>query len=150
MLIGVEDLCTEGGNLTSNDQAKAGVSNHFFCSVCICEDPIRHPSSGTKTSHFYDGQSVDDMGDRVDLVRKKLPQLKVSSAAGPEEIPRVCETADTHLFPFALPPYSGNLRCFSRSTGSSPNVVSIYKKGQKDNSKNYSSVSQTSVPGPVL
>ena len=94
----VEDCCTEGGNLTSNDQEKAGVLNRF-CSVRIYEDPEDIPVPAS----VYDGPMVDnvDITITVGLIGSKLAQLKPSFAAGPDEIhPWVlCETADTISVP---------------------------------------------------
>ena len=145
---GVEDLRTEGGNLTSNDQEKARVLNRFFFSVCIHEDPDDIPV----LANLYDGPTVDDVDITVELVRNKLAQLKPSSAAGPDEIhPRVlCETADT------ISPRLATIFRESLDTGVLPrdwklaNVVPIYKKGQKDDPGNYRPVSLTSVPCKVL
>ena len=145
---GVENLRMEDGKLTACDEEKAVVLNQFFSSVCTLEDQHKD----TDPEIVYDGPMIEDVDITVSVVKKKLSELRPSSAAGPDGIhPRVLqEAADS------LAPQLSRLFRESLDTGILPqdwkvaNVVPIFKKGNKDDPGNYRPVSLTSIPCKVI
>ena len=147
---GVENLRTRNGNLTTSDEEKAEVLNRFFVSVCTTEPD--DPGHTQDIAGAYNGNRMLDVDISVDIVKKKLSALKISSAAGPDDIhPRILrETAHT------LAPHLASMFRRSLDSGILPHdwklaeVVPIYKKGSKDDPGNYRPVSLTSVPCKIL
>ena len=76
---GVENLRTVDGSLTSCDDEKAMVLNKFFSSVCTLEVEDHHPNPEAEID--YGGPILEDVDVTADLVRKKLTELRPSSAA---------------------------------------------------------------------
>ena len=146
---GVENLRTEDGTLTACDE-KAVVLSQFFSSVCTPEDQHKD----TDTEMVYDGPMIEDVDITVRLAKKKLSELRLSSAAGPGGIhPRVLvlqEAADSLSHQLS--------RLFSEYLDTSilpqdwrvANIVPIFEKGNKDDPGNHRPVCLTSIPCKVI
>ena len=98
---GVENLRSEDGELTTNDSEKAEALNRFYTAVCTIEPD--DPGDGSDAAVEHAGHRITDVDISVDMVKKQLSTLKVSSAAGPDGIhPRILrETAETVSLPLA-------------------------------------------------
>ena len=153
---GVENLRTENGELTTNDDEKAAVLNRFFSSVCTHEELHNIPTPEIT----YDGPILEEVDISVEVVKKKLSALRPNAAAGPDDIhPRILrETAATlsQRRSATLSPLLADLFRSSLDSGVLPDdwkladVVPIYKKGGKDEAQNYRPVSLTSVSCKIL
>ena len=134
----------DGDELVSDDARMAGILNSFFCSVFTQENLGELPTP----EQLYEGEEplADVIFDEKD-VKKKLENLKPSSAPGPDGVwPRLLQklaavfATPLHLI-FSKLFQEGNVPSIWKQA----NVCPIFKKGTKGSPGNYRPVSLTCV-----
>ena len=137
-----------GDKLVFSDNEKVEILNDFFSSVYTVEDHESMPDLP------FDENTpiINDPIIPKELVLKKLKQINVNKAPGPDGVPGIVlkNLADVIAEPLAI--------MFQKSvdTGELPkewktaNVSPIYKKGDKTLASNYRPVSLTSVTCKIL
>ena len=147
----LHSLLDEAGNVTTEDKEKADVLNAFFTSV------FKRQTGYPQVSPLSDlaalaGEQTKPPTIQEETVRDLLLQLDCHESMAPDEIhPRVLrELAELT----AEPPSTIYQR--SLLTGEVPedwrlaSVTPIYRKGCRENPRNYRPVSLTSVPGKIM
>mgnify|MGYP000403395009 CR=1 FL=1 len=144
----IGNLLNEDGSITTTSKEKADVLNKFFSSVFTEEATQNIPTLAPQ----YDGLPLDDIDIQSDTIKKKLLELKISKAAGPDGWhPRVLNELAAQL----CEPLSILLRK-SLDSGQLPDiwkmahVVPIHKKGSRSVAGNYRPVSLTAIIAKVF
>ncbi|CAM4712535.1 unnamed protein product [Lepidochelys kempii] len=143
----VDPLLNEGGNLVTEDVEKANVLNAFFASVFMNKVSSQTTALGSTAWGGGDQLSVEK-----EVVRNYLEKLDEHKSMGPDVLhPRVLkEFVDVIAEPLAI--------IFENSwrSGEVPDdwkkasVVLIFKKGKKEDPRNYRPVILTSIPGKIM
>ena len=147
---GIGTLKNENGETISTDKGKANVLNNFFSSVFTKEDRSNLPEVDRDSKSK--GNRLTDIDIDVETVKKKLRELDVSKAQGPDQLPaRVLkEIANeiseplTKLFKLTLE--QGELP----KEWKNAEVIAIFKKGTKTDPGNYRPVSLTCITCKVM
>ncbi|GAB0208346.1 mitochondrial enolase superfamily member 1 [Grus japonensis] len=155
-LEGVEDnfltqLLDVGGKIVPKDEEKAEVLNAFFASVFSSKTSC---SPGTQPPELEDRDGEQNEAPIIqgEVVRELLHHLDTHKSMGPDEIhPRVLrELVEVLTKPLSIIYQQSWLTREVPVDWRLANVMSIYKKGQKEDPRNYRSVSLTLVPGKVM
>ena len=140
----ISQLIQDDGSLTTTDKDKANVLNNFLTSVFTHEDMTNMPEQPAQHPvREMDSKIVFTLCD----VAKKLERLNPNKSTGPDGMhPKILRELRTTL---AKPLYA--IFTDSMNTGKLPkdwkmgHVPPIYKKGSRNQAKNYRPVSLTSV-----
>ena len=139
----ISQLLQNDGSLTTSDKDKANVLNSFFTSVFTREDMTNMPEQPEQ----HPVKEMDSIVFTLCDVAKKLERLNPNKSPGPDGMhPKVLRELSTAL---AEPLYA--IFTQSMNTGKLPkdwkmgHVSPIYKKGSRNQAKNYRPVSLTSV-----
>ena len=144
----IGELKSQDGTMAITDEQKADTINKHYHQVFTKEDDTDTPT--------LDPRDVEDTLTTIiiqkDEVLKKLKSLKISSAAGPDNIhPRILKETQLEI--------SGPLKHIfqlSINEGTLPrdwkdgNITPIFKKGSRTNPANYRPISLTSVVCKML
>ena len=147
---GIGTLKKENGDIVTTDDDKANTLNKFFSSVFTREDTTNLPNLN-KASRS-NGMLLTDVSIHEDIVVKKLKELDVSKAQGPDKVPSkvLKELASELSMPLT--------KLFNKTLehGVLPDdwkkadVVAIFKKGTKSDPGNYRPVSLTCITCKVM
>jgi len=133
-----------------DDKNKSEIFNKCFGAVFVPDDGI--DVEPPKIFQGDESETLCDIEITPEIVTKKLRALKTNSAPGPDGIhPRVLKECSSQLgLPFSI------LFRTSLDSGTLPsewkqtNVCPVFKKGKKDDPKNFRPINLASVPAKVM
>ena len=141
-------MIQEDGSVVSNDRQKANLFNNYFASVFTKENMDDFPSLTNRCP----AGNLENINIKPETVRTKLSKLNPSKSAGPDNIHGkiLKELSDQLNYPLS--------KIFNQSLneGKIPtewklaNVKPLFKKGSKNQVKNYRPVSLTSICGKTM
>ena len=137
------------GSIISSDEGMANILNEYFVSVYTEEDTSEIPV----VPIVYRGNNpLRKIEITVDKVKMKLKKLNSNKSAGPDGFyPRVIKETEEETAPHFCNIFRTSLEQRKAVRDwKLQNISPLFKKGSKDDPRNYRPISLTSVPGKML
>ena len=144
----VGPLKNDKDDLVSDSEGMSNIFNRFFTSIFTDEDTSNIP----RPESICQGPLLSSINVNVEEVKKKLDNLKIHSAGGPDKLgPRVLKELDNEVaLPLSLIFNKSLLRGEVPPDWRCANVTPVFKKGSRSSAENYRPISLTSITCKIL